>query len=142
MIKGGGEGRGRAEYRGGENGGGEWRVGWDINASWDGSLLPVSGKCIAIVAMFHVPSPPPFSLRILGSPPEKFSLHLLHAFTSGILKKTSSKVPLLVFCANNNNIMHGVSEALARIFLKFPFEFYFPLRLFIECFLIAILQIN
>lgn len=47
------------EYRGEKNGG-EWRVGWDVNASTrrDGSLLPVSGKCMAIVAMFHPPPLP------------------------------------------------------------------------------------
>lgn len=135
-----GEGRrkGKAmEYRGGKNGGGEWRVGWDVNASWDGSLLPVSGKCMAIVAMFHVPSPPPFSLRTLGSPSKKFSLSWM-PFT--ILNPEKSPWKFL-FCANNNNIIHGVSHVSKLYFWNFLSSFIF-LFLFYPMISNCYLQIN
>ena len=112
-----GRGKGKAvEYRGGKNGGGEWRVGWNVNASWDGSLLPVSGKCMAIVAT---------SLPLLDSPPEKFPLHRGDAVHTNP-EKSPSKFSLL--CANNNNTIHGVSrvfEALGGYFCNFLSSFIF-----------------
>lgn len=133
-----GMGRGKeVEYRGEKNGG-EWRVGWDVNASTrDGSLLPVSGKCMAIVAMFHPPpSLPlhPFLSASLVFPAEKkFSFHRESW-------KASFKVSLAPLGANNNNNNTRWYIPLPRLQLydirsNFLSEFYlFPPSSLIQCF--------